>query len=97
MLSLLGSTGNQPVTLGWWRMYSVFLPIQRLFLRMNEGEFTSLQLADWLIPFSGADLKIPTNHSEEQFNGTGTRLGYLSVPFGVSSYPLFKELAIWPN
>lgn len=62
-----------------------------------EHEFTSLQLADWFIPFLGADLKIPTNHSEEHYNGTGVRLGYPKVPFGVSSYPLFKELAIWPN
>jgi len=57
-------------------MYSVFLPIQRLFLRVNEGEFTSLQLADWLMAFSAADLKILTNHSTISKCGTGVLIRY---------------------
>lgn len=53
-------------------------PIQRLFpvvlLGHERDEFTFLQLAGQFIPFSGADLKIPTNHSEEQYKELSVRL-----------------------
>jgi len=55
-------------------MYSVLPPIQRLFLRVNEGEFTSLQLAVQFMAFTAADLKIPTNHSTKHWSGTGVRV-----------------------
>jgi hypothetical protein len=69
-------------------------PVQRLFHRVNDGEFTSLQLADWLIGFSPADLKYQLTKHWKHLNGTGvcirSKTDSASLPRS-----LFKTLAIW--